>query len=632
MLGPACRRLSCRVLQAAWLFCATPLLAQGAIVGTVTDSATGAPVMSAMVRAVGSGGHVAVSTSSDGRGRFRLAPVPSGMWMVTAARIGYAPLKGAGTTVADSQEATVHLVMAARPRPVSEIIVTASRKPQIVLDAPASTSVIPREQIAQQVAATPIDYLTGVTGMDVASKGLAQRTYTARGSRGASTGSFLTLVDGRDQTIPSIGFNIPYLVPGGSADVDHVEVVRGPAGAVYGPNTERGVTQIITRSPFDAPGTTLSIGAGGRDLWQGELRQAGVVGSSAGYKITGEYLSGTDWVYPDSIGAAKRDTALMNGASPDTNINVRDPTLERFALGGMIEWRAARETSLQTGIGYARAVSAVDLEPTLGPIQLANWGFSNAQAQITHKSLLGRVSYSWNNAGDSYSLWYGNPLVDFSTMLVAQLKSGSSLRHGGSLEYGGDLRYTNPKTQGSINGRNEDHDQVAEVGAFVLGDFALGEQVRLSAALRADYHDRIGTVALAPRLGLVYLPTPTQALRLTYGRGYTTPTPPDFFTDIQVADNLGGLPYPVQVSGVPRGGTNSAGIAADSACGRPSPPTPPHSSRSMLRHTGMRRWPSRTPRPTGRSTCRGFPRQPPPKWAPCFAHWTWRQRRSTPSP
>ena len=90
--------------------------------------------------------------------------------------------------MADSQEIVLRLELTSRPVPASEIIVTASREPQIVLEAPASTSVVTREQVEQQITATPIDYLTGVTGMDVASKGLAQRTYTARGSRGASTG------------------------------------------------------------------------------------------------------------------------------------------------------------------------------------------------------------------------------------------------------------------------------------------------------------------------------------------------------------------------------------------------------------------------------------------------------------
>ena len=538
-----------------WLLAATPLAAQGAIVGTVSDSTTGAPIVSVLVRAVAPGGRIGASTFSDNGGHFRLTPIPSGTWTVTAARIGYAPGRMDGVTVGDNQAAVVPLVLASRPVPASEIIVTASRQPQTNLEAPAATSVITHEQVAQQITATPIDLLTGVTGMDVASKGLAQRTYTARGARGVSSGSFLTLVDGRDQTIPSIGFNIPYLVPTGSADVDHIEVVRGPAGAIYGPNTERGVAQIFTRSPFDAPGTTLSLGAGGRDLWQGELRQAGVIGSRFGYKVTGDYLSGTDWVYVDTTGLNYRNAALADGADADTLlIGSRDPRLERYAIGGQVEWRPESETAVETGVNYAHATSAVDLEPTLGPIQLRNWSFGNAQAQFTRKSLLGRVSYTWNDSGDSYSLWFGNPLVDLSSMVVAQVKAGSALSHGGSLQYGGDLRYTNPNTGGTINGRNEDDDQVTEVGAFVLGEFTMGEQISLSAALRADYHDRIGTVGLAPRLGVVYQPTHTQAFRLTYGRGYTTPSPPDFFADIQVANDLGGLPYAIQISGIPPGG------------------------------------------------------------------------------
>jgi len=52
----------------------------------------------------------------------------------------------------------------------------------------------------------------------------------------------------------------------------------------------------------------------------------------------------------------------------------------------------------------------------------------------------------------------------------------------------------------------------------------------------------------------VYQPTPTQAIRLTYGRGYTTPTPPDFFAYVQFLDDLDGLPYALVFSGIPPGG------------------------------------------------------------------------------
>jgi len=554
MPGPARPRLLSFLFLAALVLAAAPLAGQGTITGTVSDSATGAPVEGARIQALGADGRVAAGAISNDNGHYRLGPLPAGPWTVTAARIGYAPRRGGAVTVSDGHDVIFDLALAGRPVPQSEIIVTASRQPETNLQAPASTSVVTREQVEQQITATPIDLLAGVTGMDVASKGLAQRTYTARGSRGASAGSFLTLVDGRDQTLPSIAFNIPYLVPASSSDVDHIEVVRGPAGAIYGPNTERGVAQIITRSPFDAPGTTLSLGTGGRDLFQAELRQAGVINSRLGYKLTGEFLGGTDWVYVDTTGNAKRDTAAMNGDPDTVRIGVRNPKLGRYAVGGELQWRAGDETTLQTGVGYALAVSAVDLEPTLGPIQLQNWGFGNAEVEVSSRRVLGRVSYTWNDSGDSYSLWYGNHLIDLSSMMTAQLKASSAFAQGGSLQYGGDLHYTNPNTMGTIDGANEGDDQVTEVGAYVLGELPLGTRVNLSAALRVDYHDRIGTVAFAPRLGVVYQPTPTQALRLTYGRGYTTPAPPDFFADIQLADNLGGLPYEVRISGIPPGG------------------------------------------------------------------------------
>jgi len=355
---------------------ATRLSAQGRIHGLVTDSATGDPVLGATVHALDPSGAAVRGTRTDLHGQFTLQPLGPGRWTVSVARVGYAPRQLSGIRLRDSGAVEVRIVLDPRPVSAADIVVTASRQPQVSLQAAAATSVIPAERVQEQITATPVDLLTGVTGMDVASKGLGQRTYTARGSRSANSGSFLTLTDGRDVTLPSIGFNIPYLMPPGSADVDRIEVVRGPAGAAYGPNTERGVAQIFTRSPFDAPGTTLSLGAGGRDLLQGELRQAGVVGTKFGYKITGEYLSGTDWVYDDTKAQQYRDEALADSTvNPDTLlVNVRDPNFERWSAGGMAAWRPEGGGEVQAGVAYANAVSAVDLEPTLGSIQLLDWG------------------------------------------------------------------------------------------------------------------------------------------------------------------------------------------------------------------------------------------------------------------
>ena len=148
MSGPASRQLVAFLSLAAGLLAVAPLQGQGTITGTVTDSASGAPVFGARLQAIAPDGRVVAGTLSNDNGRYRLGPLPAGPWTVTAARIGYAPLRGVRTTIRDNQPVVLNLVLAGRPEPAAEIIVTASRQPETNLQAPASTSVITREQVA----------------------------------------------------------------------------------------------------------------------------------------------------------------------------------------------------------------------------------------------------------------------------------------------------------------------------------------------------------------------------------------------------------------------------------------------------------------------------------------------------
>ena len=121
-----------------------------------------------------------------------------------------------------------------------------------------------------------------VTGVDFASKGLLQHTYAVRGGRAANSAALLTLTDYRNAGLPSLRLNVPYLVPTTSDDIERIEVIRGPAGALYGPNSDRGVLHIITRSPFESQGTNISVTGGERSVFQGSVRHAGDVVQSPG--------------------------------------------------------------------------------------------------------------------------------------------------------------------------------------------------------------------------------------------------------------------------------------------------------------------------------------------------------------
>src|SRR3989442_8517191 len=137
--------------------------------------------------------------------------------------------------------------------------------------------------------------------------------------------------------------------------------------------------------------------------------------------------------------------------------------------------------------------------------------------------------------------------------------------------YGVDAQRTEPRTGGTIDGRNEARDGVTEIGSYLHSQTRLSPQLELIAAIRADHHSRFQSPVFSPRAGLVYKPQENQNVRLTFNRAYRTPGSDDLFADV-VAASLSPLPYLVRVEGVPR-----SGYTFQQDCGGPcmrSPFTP----------------------------------------------------------
>ena len=66
--------------------------------------------------------------------------------------------------------------------------------------------------------------------------GGAQNNVVARGFNNAFSGSILMLQDYRFAGVPSLRVNVPFLMTGTNEDVERIEVLLGPASALYGPN------------------------------------------------------------------------------------------------------------------------------------------------------------------------------------------------------------------------------------------------------------------------------------------------------------------------------------------------------------------------------------------------------------
>jgi outer membrane receptor for ferrienterochelin and colicins len=544
------RALAVGLALLAW---ATQAAAQTAVVGgTVRDSTTGEPLSLARVElTLGAARSVA---NTDERGRFLIRGVPPGSASIRVTRIGYRP-SGFVRVVAAADTLDLSIALGAAGVPLDPVVISASRTEETAIDAPAAVSVVGREAIEQAATLAPVELMRDAPGVDFASKGLIQRTISVRGEASVNSGAILMFTDYRYAALPSVSFNIPYLIAAGSEDLDRIELVRGPASALYGPGAPRGILQLVTRSPFESRGGAVGVTGGSRNSLGGDFRVAERLGQRFAIKLSGSYLQGDDWEYTDPQEQQARETAIAAGADPDTLlIGARDFDLKRAAGEARLDWRPDGRTEVVTTVGAAQALNAVDLTP-FGGIQGRDWRYSFGQVRVRRDRLSANVFYNWSDAGGSYQLRTGAPLVDDSRVLVAQVQHGATTGPV-DLLYGADVRWTDPRTGGTIHGANEDDDQTAEAGAYAHAQWQLGTRLEATGALRVDYHSAINDVALSPRLAVVYKPTPTQALRASYNRAFSSPDANDLFLDIVAGEIAlpGGFGYAVRGTGVTKEG------------------------------------------------------------------------------
>ena len=537
------------------------LQAQPATVqGVIRDAASGEGLPGAVVRfyrtdrdAEPAGG------VADINGAYRLRGLAPGTWRAVASSIGYD----------DSEEIIVELAAgsvteldfsldeAATPEGTA-VVITASKRSEKATEAPASTSVITAQEIEQENAVTPADYVRGTKGLDIVQGGLAQNTIVARGFNNAFSGTLRTITDHRFANLPSLRYNAYYFIPLVNEDIEQIEIVRGPGSALYGPNATSGVMHIITRSPFSSAGTWASITVGERDLFQGMVRQAGLFSDRVGYRISAQYMQGTDWGYDDPAEASALESYLGEHPEIDSNnipdtvlVARRDSAMKRFGGEARVDWLITDEARLTLSTGMTLAINNTDATG-IGAAQAQDWSYWYHQARFRWNRLFVQAFLNRSDAGETYALRTGLPIVDRSTVFVVQAQHQSSIGEREELTYGVDVILTNPVTDSTVTGRNEEDDRVEEYGVYVQSQTSIIEdRLDLVGALRVDRHSRIDDLILSPRAAVVWTPEDIGAFRLTYNRAYSAPTTNDLYLDI-VAERT--ELFDIRAAGVPESG------------------------------------------------------------------------------
>lgn len=519
-------------------------------------------------------------TVTGDTGSFSFASLPAGRYLVKVTHIGYNELVREGVEIAPGGRQTLDLVLKGAVIFLDQNVVSASRRQEKILDAPASVAVVEAEDIRSQPALSVIEHIRDLPAVDFSQTGLAQSNVVVRGFNNIFSGALLTLTDNRIARVPSIRLNAYNFIPVTSEDIERIELVLGPGSALYGPNSANGVMHIITQSPLSRQGTDVSLGVGERSVRKLALRHAGKVGEKLGYKISTQYYEGTDWKYRDPVEVQARAAALASGADPaTTNIGARDFDIERQSAELRLDYRHSDELTAIVSTGYNNA-NNLDLTG-LGAGQARDWAGGYYQARVLYRDWFFQAFRNWSDSGDTFLLRDGAPIKDKSTLTVYQVQHSATLGARQRFTYGADALLTRPDTGGSINGNNENDDDINEYGAYLQSETSLTEKLDLVLAVRYDDHNRVEDAEISPRAGLVFKPRETQTLRLTYNRAFSTPSNNNLYLDLNssrdafgigaaFAPSLGFSPsIDVRAQGTYRSGFSDGFTFSRSANGRP---------------------------------------------------------------
>ncbi|MCH7886786.1 MAG: TonB-dependent receptor [Candidatus Marinimicrobia bacterium] len=526
--------------------------------GRVTDAETGEALEGTNVVVAGPSLTELRGTATAADGTYSIGDLPVGLYDVTVTYIGYKTAAASVSLAADQHRI---IDFALNPEAVlgQELVVSISRSEEKILEAPAAVSVITAKDIEGRPTLSPADHLQGIPAVDIVSNGINQKNVVVRGFNNIFSGSLLSLTDNRIGRVPSLRLNAHNFYTMTNEDIERIEVVLGPGSALYGPNSASGVFHIITKSPFGSEGTIVSLGGGERSILMGSVRHAGSINDKIGYKISAQSYQGNDW---ESQDPAEPDSILKGQESIS---NARNFDVEKIAGESRIDYRVSDDMTIIVNGGFNRATN---LEPTgVGWAQADAWTYTYFQGRLLYKDFFAQAFLNQSDAGDSRLLRPNSysPIVDKSTLSVIQLQHGMELGERQRFTYGVDVLRTRPETEGTINGRNEEDDDINEFGVYLQSKTALTDKLDFVAAGRYDDHSRLEDPVISPRAALVFKPTSKDNFRLTYNRAFSTPSSNNLFLDLLAASQamppslvpfLGPTLFDIYGRGVPESGFN----------------------------------------------------------------------------
>jgi len=299
------------------LFFGATMFSQTIVTGTVTDSKDGQPIPGASIKVAG----MALGTSTDFDGKYTLEVSQPTPFTIEVSNLGYI----LQTFEITANDQVVDVVLSEAETNLNEVVVSASRTPERILESPVTIERMDVRAIKNTSSASFYNGLENLKGVDVNTNSLTFKSVNTRGFATFANTRFMQLVDGMDNSSPALNFALGNLLGMSELDISTVELMPGASSALYGANAFNGILFMTSKSPFEHQGVssyfktglTVQDAAGDNNYYDVGIRAAYAFSDKFAAKASVSYLKGTEWFATDynqyiDTGAGNADQVISS--------------------------------------------------------------------------------------------------------------------------------------------------------------------------------------------------------------------------------------------------------------------------------------------------------------------------------
>lgn len=375
------------------------------IQGTVLDGASKTPLQ--WVKIVEQGSKQGVVSDELGKFTINLDFTQQASYPLSFKLLGYDDL----TLEVNKSTSELNVNLSPNFKAFNDVVVSGTRVAETIFQSPVSIQRLSAKDIAAASSGNFYESLKNLRGVDLSTSSAGFQAVNMRGFNSTSPVRIVQFVDGMDNQAPGLNFPVGNLVGANPLDVQSIEVITGPASALYGPNAFQGVVNMISKDPYQFQGVSAELKTGSRNLMEGNFRYAQAFGKNQkfGLKITASYLQMKDWLADDPSANTYGDINAEANLSSIVSQLQYDPTLspedhdQWVALNNYIEFNPVVG---QIGLNTKTISAPGYLEQDLAENQVESFksGISmgyrfneNSQVSYTGKLGIGSAIYQGAN-------------------------------------------------------------------------------------------------------------------------------------------------------------------------------------------------------------------------------------------